>query len=407
MPPVLPSPKSAAAATPFSEDEVVRKVREAVEQRRPIAPEGSGTKRHLGPAASLEATVLSLRRLDRVTAYEPGDMVVSVQAGVRLADLQRTLAQRKQWLPIDPPHAEATIGGILATGSAGPRRLGYGTAKDLLLGLRVAGPRGVVTKSGGRVVKNVTGYDLHKLHVGAFGSLGVLLEAHFKVHPRPEMAGAVVFACADLASAHALLLEVWGSALRPVALDLVSGSAAAAMRGALTTMPQAAAYAVVGIEGARSLFERHLRDLEDFRKRTLGLAVLRAVAVEALWNAFRDLPHPRREDVTVRIGARPRDLPALLAEAAPVGAGVHAHVGTGVARLYLAPPHDTAKLATDVTALHARASARGGYAVVETAPPALPGRQALPFTATPQDLGRRLKRAWDPDNLFNPGKMAF
>jgi len=142
---------------------------------QPVHATGSGTKLHHGPGLVKEMQTVSLRKLGKITSYEPGDLVVTVQAGARLADLQTALSENNQWLPLDPPYGEATIGGILATNSSGPRRLGYGTMRDHLIGLRVAGPEGQVTRSGGRVVKNVTGFDLHKLHIGAFGSLGVIL----------------------------------------------------------------------------------------------------------------------------------------------------------------------------------------------------------------------------------------
>ncbi len=215
---------------------------------RPVHAVGSGTKRHHGPAPAADAVEVRLRRLDRITAHEPGDLVVTAQAGVLLADLQAELARHGQWLPIDPPYGEATVGGILAANSSGPRRLGYGTMRDHLIGLRVLGADGVATKSGGRVVKNVTGYDVHKLHVGAFGTLGIIVEANFKVRPRPEVSALAVFSCGSFAEAHRLLLEVHASPLRPVALEAHG--------------PRA----TVGIEGTRAALERHLRDLRKFGK---------------------------------------------------------------------------------------------------------------------------------------------
>ncbi|HZJ72118.1 MAG TPA: FAD-binding protein, partial [Planctomycetota bacterium] len=164
---------------PASEAELVALVRAAGEEGRALVTEGAGTKRAFGPAAPAVARRVSLRRLSRVTAHEPADMIMSVEAGAPLAEVQRVLAAHDQWLPLDPPFigAGATIGGVLATNSSGPRRLGYGTAKDQLLGLRVVGAHGQLTKSGGRVVKNVSGYDLHRPQVGAFGTLGVIVEA--------------------------------------------------------------------------------------------------------------------------------------------------------------------------------------------------------------------------------------
>jgi glycolate oxidase FAD binding subunit len=399
-----PLPLRPTHASPATEEEVAALVCEAA---GPLAVAGSGTKRHLGPAVSAGATPLSLRQLARITSYEPGDMVVGVQAGVRLGDLQRTLAARGQWLPIDPPYAEATIGGILATASVGPRRLGYGAVKDHLLGMRVVGSGGVVTKSGGRVVKNVTGYDLHKLHVGAFGSLGVILEAHFKVQPRPELSGAVVFGCPDLETAHRLLLEVWATPMRPVALEAMSAGAVATF-GALAagiSPTRAAAVAVVGIEGSRPVFERHLRELEAFRKRASSMTVLRGPAAQNLWTGFRDAPERRRDEITVRIGARPHDLPELLREVAASGASLSVQV-LGVARALLRRVPG-AEIASLVAAWHRTAAARGGYAVVESAPLDLQGRAELPFAIPAPPVARALKEKWDPQGIFNPGRMAL
>jgi glycolate oxidase FAD binding subunit len=402
----LPLPRP-TGPSPATEDDVIALVRDAATRGAPIATIGSGTKRHLGPAVAAGATVVSLRQLSKVTAYEPGDMMVSVQPGVRLAELQRMLAQRGQWLPIDPPYHDATMGGILAAASSGPRRLGYGSVKDHVVGMRVVGGTGVVTKSGGRVVKNVTGYDLHKLHVGAFGSLGVILETHFKLQPRPELSGAVIFGAADYDSAHRLLLDVWGSPLRPVALEAFSAGAAGGLRRLTAGIPTADALAVIGIEGSRPVFERHLRELEALRPRATAMAVLRGPAAEGVWTALRDAPEGRKDQITVRVGARPHDLPELMAELARGGASLQSSVANGLAHAHLrrAP---AAELTRSVEAWHRQAAARGGYAVVEAAPLDLEGRSTLPWTIPGAlALGRTLQQQWDPKQILNPGRIAL
>jgi glycolate oxidase FAD binding subunit len=383
---------------PTSEEEVAARVRAAAESGQPLAVLGAGSKRHHGPAVAGEARPVTLRHLCRITEYEAGDMVVGVQAGVRLAELQRRLAARGQWLPIDPPYADATIGGILATASAGPRRLGYGAARDHLLGMRVVGADGVVTRSGGRVVKNVTGYDLHKLHVGAMGSLGVIVEAHFKVQPRPEVHGAALFPCPDFAAAHRLLLEIAIGAARPVALEALSAAAAAALGPVASGLPVGQSLAVVGLEGSKAGFERQLHELERHGRMT----VLRS---ESLWTAFRDAAERRRDEVTVRVGARPADLPALIAEL-PHGTQWSAQAALGVARAVVRRAPDLPDLAALVRSWHERAAARGGYAVVESAPLELEGRAELPWGTGPA-LGRALKARWDPRGILNPGRMPL
>ena len=399
-----------AALSPASEGELADAVKEAGERACALFCEGSGSKRHHGPAVSDKARRLSLRRLDRVTGYDPADLIVSCQAGTRLGDLQRTLAEHRQWLPIDPPYPGATIGGILATASAGPRRYGYGTLKDALLGLRVVGPTGVITKSGGKVVKNVSGFDLHRLQLGAFGSLGVLLEAHFKVQARPAVVGALLLGQESFEQALQTLLGIAAMPLRPVALEAVDAGAAAALRGLCPELPDMPAIAIVGIEGSRAAFDRHLRDLRAISNSARIATELEGGAAERLWQAFRDAPARALDDITVRIGARPHDLPGLLTRLAlqPLGVlGRSCHVGSGIARVRLRRPAELAPLGAELAVCQAKARAQQGYLVVESAPLGIAGRDSLPFGAPGQTLARKIKEAWDPTAILNPGRMPL
>jgi glycolate oxidase FAD binding subunit len=399
---------------PADEAEMVEWVGRALAAERPIFIAGGGTKAAWGPRApteSRDAVRLCTRGLASVVAYEPADMVVTVQAGMTLLAVQEALAPHGQWLPLDPPFAGATIGGILATASSGPRRHGYGAPRDFLLGMKVLGATGVPTKSGGRVVKNVAGFDLHRLHTGAFGSLGMILEASFKVAARPAAAAVVVRGAADLTAALGLLGDVWSSPLKPVALTAVEGAQVQALRAAIAApLPGGHVLAFMGIEGAPSSVERHLRDLAGRG----GDEVVHDT--EAVWAAFRDLAPPG--DVVVRVGLRPRLLPEFLVSCAPrVGALVHA--GLGVARVSLAGA--ATAVADTVKTWHQRAAALGGYAVVESALVDLPERDRLPFfvdgspkapfdaaaVAGGHALLSSVKRAWDPKQLWNPGRVPL
>ena len=410
------------AATPGNEEELAALVRECGARPQALLTEGAGTKRHHGPAGSAGARLISLRRLDRITAYEPGDMVVSVQAGVRLLDLQRTLFEQRQWLPIDPPYANATIGGILATGSAGPRRHGYGTAKDVLLGMRVMGSDGSITKSGGRVVKNVSGFDLHRLQVGGFGGLGIILEAHFKVSTRPAVMAALLLGQPSLRQAVETLLRVQSSALRPVALEVMDAGAVNDCRKLVPELPggpgspPAPAVAIIGIEGSRALFDRHLKDLAPLRAESRVSTMVEGGAADRLWQALRDAPGRAAGQVTARVAVKPHDLPALLEELAPEASGVAAvtaHAGLGLARLRFAADKPAADIAALVAGWQAAAESRRGYAVIESAPVTMEGRDLLPFMMASQGsaaalaLGRRIKEAWDPSSIMNPGRAPL
>lgn len=162
-----------------------------------------------------------LTALSRVLEYTPEDMTVTVEAGLTVAALQTQLSRARQWLPLDPPHPERlSIGALIATNASGPRRFGYGTIREHLLGIRVALADGRLIKAGGKVVKNVAGYDLCKLFVGSRGTLGVIVEATFKVRPLPEAEQFVQATCDTWASAEAMVEACVESELTPVAIDL-------------------------------------------------------------------------------------------------------------------------------------------------------------------------------------------
>ncbi len=163
-------------------------MRWAAENQVTVFPRGGGTKMALGNPPDRIGLVLDLSRLDRVIDYQPGDMTATVEAGIRLAALQSELGAARQFVPLESPSPDrATVGGILATAWAGPMAHAYGPPRDWLIGIGVVGADGVATKAGGRVVKNVTGYDLNRLYTGSLGTLGIVVEASFKVSPlQPE-----------------------------------------------------------------------------------------------------------------------------------------------------------------------------------------------------------------------------
>jgi glycolate oxidase FAD binding subunit len=173
-------------ARPSTPEQVAEELRDAADTGRSVVPVGGGRALGLGDPPDRFDVALETRALDRVLEISQADMTVSVEAGITLEALSATLGQVGQFLPIDPFNAPGhTVGGVLAAGLSGPLRLRYGSPRDFVIGLRVALPDGRLVSSGGRVVKNVSGYDLNKLHQGALGSLGVIVAASFKVFPRP------------------------------------------------------------------------------------------------------------------------------------------------------------------------------------------------------------------------------
>lgn len=155
-------------------------------------PRGNGTKMHQGDAPRALDLIISMVRMNEVIEYVTGDQIVRVQAGVKLSDLQEKLAKEDQMISIDPSEEDTTIGGLIATNSSGPRRYSFGTVRDLIIGIKVVLANGTVAKAGGKVVKNVAGYDLSKLFTGSMGTLGLIVEANFRLHPIKEASRTVV-----------------------------------------------------------------------------------------------------------------------------------------------------------------------------------------------------------------------
>ncbi|MEO9224181.1 MAG: FAD-binding oxidoreductase, partial [Acidimicrobiales bacterium] len=206
--------------------EVARALRDAAERGDVVVARGAGTKQNWGgPLARQPDTILDLSGHDAVLEYEPGDLVVRVAAGCPLATLQATIGEHGQRLSIDEVVPGSTIGGVLATGASGPLRHRFGTPRDLILGATVVLADGTVTKSGSKVVKNVAGYDLARLHTGAFGTLGIIAEATFRLHPLTDARRWVTAIAADEAALRQALATTHASLddLAAVEVDRAAG----------------------------------------------------------------------------------------------------------------------------------------------------------------------------------------
>jgi glycolate oxidase FAD binding subunit len=206
-------------------DEAAAMVADASRAGTPLAIRGGGTKWEWSATASADPSTvdltLSTRGLQRILAHRHGDLTATVECGATLADVNRALAQHRQWIPLDPPWSDrATIGGIVATNDSGPRRHRFGAPRDLIIGIEIARADGVRAKAGGIVVKNVAGYDLARLMTGSFGCLGIILTATFKLYPIPAASRTVVAELPTASAAGSLALALNGSQLTPTAVEV-------------------------------------------------------------------------------------------------------------------------------------------------------------------------------------------
>ena len=292
-----------------------------------VAPMGRGARLGWGAPPRRLDVVLSLAKLDRILAHEPADLTLSVEGGATLEGLNAILGAHRQFLPLDPAHpAISTIGGLIATGAAGPYRARYGTMRDLLLGLTVVRADGTVVKGGGRVVKNVSGYDIPKLHVGALGTLGVVVEAHLRLHARPaeERSWAFGFASAE-AALHAAL-EARDTSIVLSRCQILTGGA---LRALGESDPPDAALAVTIGSVPEAVHAQGAR-LADIGGRS-GSAAIEVPEADALWRQVAERHVARGSDAAPV--AEDRDPPERQRQGVAGGGG-------GPARGRPGPGHD-------------------------------------------------------------------
>ena len=405
-----------AVVLPGSKEEVAAVLLAAGAADLPVTPWGGGTKMGIGAPPPRLGLVLGLKRLNRLLEHEPGDLTATAQAGMTLGALQRELGTRGQWLSLDPAHAdEATLGGIVSSNAAGPRRHLYGACRDLVIGLTVVTAAGTLVKGGGKVVKNVAGYDLPKLFVGAFGTLGVIVEATVKLRPRPDADRMVVARFASLKEAGAAARAVMGSDLLPSALDLVDGET---LRALELGGPDGAAL-LIGVDGIAEQVHWQCTEVERML-RLQGLVdarVLDADARDAAWRARGGLGRGAFPETAAVM--RWVVLPAQVADVMEQGMGVAlraglpvalaAHAGVGVVEAVLAGGEgaDATTVSDVLIEWRTLVRAAGGQALVESAPLAI--KERVPVW---DDLGpalrimQRIKSQLDPHGLLNPGRFV-
>jgi len=389
-------------ARPADAQQVSRLVMVAHAEGLAVAPRGSGSSVGLGnPPARLDL-VMDLTRLDQIEDHAPADMVASVGAGARLDVLDGTFAAAGQMLPLDPAGGEQrTVGGVLATGSSGPRRFRYGTGRDLLLGVRFVQADGTVTWGGARVVKSVTGYDVPKLMVGALGTLGVIVSATLRLHPRPAAAGSWLLSFGSPAAAESLVAALLDSAIEPDRIALVD--AGARRRAGLGDGGWAALVSIGSVAEAVASQGAALARLGARHNADVG------AAPESAWPALgRALEGP----VRLRVGCEVRRVVHWMRELGRLGAdgagepSAVAEAGNGV--IHLALGGATAGTADAVRRLREALAPEGGSAVVERAPATLKAGLDAWGPAPPGAfaLMERLKREVDPLGVLNPGRFV-
>ena len=407
------------AVTPADVEGVAAVLSLAAREGKRVAPWGGGTQMSLGNVPNRIDVVLGLGCLNGLLFHEPADLVASMEAGMTLKALQHELAAKEQFLPLEAPlPSRATIGGILAANTSGPARLAYGTPRDWLIGARVVHSDGVVTRSGGRVVKNVTGYDLNKLYVGSLGTLAVFVEATFKIAPLPSDHTALIATYPSMPAAIDSAQQLLRQSFTPHGVQVVN-------REIMGRLPQLdiineEAAAIAFFAGRTLAVKRKVDDSAGVMRIGGPKAVetLSGAEGDALWQSVTDLgwsaegtPH-----LALKVSVLPSQVGDFLGMADSLGGpglaqGLVADVGWGQVRsLWWGVEGSPAALGgLEGVIARAREAARhyAGHVVVERCP--IDIKSKIDVWGDPLeslDLMRRIKNELDPAGILNPGRYA-
>lgn len=409
-----------AVVLPKNVEAVSRVLSSAAEGARTVTPWGGGTQIALGNTPKKVDMVLGTRHLDRMLFHEPGDMVASFEAGMTLNSIQLELGKREQFLPLEAPlPSHASIGGVLATNAGGPSRLAFGTARDWLIGVKVVHSSGAVTKSGGRVVKNVTGYDLNKLYVGSLGTLGIIVEATFKLAPFPQEKTSLIASVSSLSDALEAASTLLHQSYAPQALVVTSEEVEAKLPA--PDLQREGDFTVLALfTGRKAAVKRRLEDSAASIRNGGARSedILEREESDKLWQALIDLPWI--DEAAPPLVVRASYQPSVVKEVLPLFQSTHLHssnpgfvadIGSGIAHCLWWPgeaaPIDDRVLVEGIARLRETSRAMGMYMVVERCPPAV--KAGLDVWGEPpggMDVMRRIKQELDPAGILNPGRFV-
>lgn len=413
---------------PGSTEEVAAILRIANDGNLVVAPAGGMTKQHVGGIPERLDILLLLERLNQVEHYDPGDLTIGVGAGIPFAKMQAALAEHQQWIPLDAPKPnQATMGGLLATASFGPLKSGFGGLRDFCIGIQFVTTDGKIAKGGGRVVKNVAGYDLMKLLIGSYGSLAVITKANFKVFPKPRQTRTFICTFAGLHEAVAFRDFILKSPLAPICLEIISPHAPEYLCDPPTprdpddyapsqpvSIPPATWHIALRATGSDNVLGRYRREL--------GAQIARELegsAEEQYWswvshfeygvlgrhrNALVIYTHVSIQNEKVAIEALERVAPDYNFVPMMVGRAVSGNLIMGFAPLAVGPP--SAMEYANCTSAFRGLLAAGSSAIVRHCPKEAKGHFDV-WGSTPTDTAmmRAVKNAMDPKKILNRGRF--
>jgi len=409
--------KPEAVFRPESVKEVAALLKCANDNGLAVVPWGGGTLMHLGCPPERYDVALKLEALDQIIDYPAEDMTITVQAGMTLGQLQTVLREKGQFLPLDAPNADrATMGGLVATNASGPRRFAEGALRDMVLGMKVVHADGTIVKGGGRVVKNVAGYDLCKLYTGSLGTLGVIAEITFRVRPVPEAAASAWCEFESPDEAEKAIEAILESELTPVFLEYLSGAGAKAIGPAGdSAWAQGRPAVLVGLDSSAEATQwqlEHLREVLGAKQAELILNLDGELNREVCSRVV-EFRSPAGTTLIGKANVPSSQVTAFTAQAedAARDAGLtveaQSHAANGIVYLRVkdeAPDESQVAVVQKWTSLAQESS---GSFVVEHAPVAV--KEQIEVWGPPRGdlpLMRSIKETLDPKRTLNPGRFV-
>jgi len=411
---------------PKTIDEVSKIVSFANQGRMTIIPRGNGTKMGMGGIPKKVDIVLSTNRLNRTTDCDCDNLTLSIESGITLTEVQKRLAQEGKgyFLPLDPPYTDkATLGGTVATNSSGPKRLLYGTARDLIIGMKTVFPNGDIVVSGGKTVKNVSGYDMCKLMIGSFGTLGIICEITFKLLPLPEKEATLLLPFSRIEEADSFVHEIMRSQLLPASIEILNGMAVKKMRFPVPMISNENYLLAIGLEGVSETIGRQISEMSEMGKSSGGreALTLNSEKHHAFWIATRDFSKVLAEEYPNLISLKSNFLISKsgemmescerMAKEMGMDCAFICHSGNGILYAYILPEKNLrSKIGSFIELiekLRSEAVKNEGNLVVESSPLSIKKKvNVWGQLRIDHQIMYRLKEAIDPVGILNPGRFV-
>jgi len=406
-----------AVAFPSSTEQVANIVKEANKSRTTLVPWGGGSKQQVGPCLESADIVLCLKNMNKITELDASNFSVQVQAGMVNTELQKQLGEQNLFFPLDPFYMEtSTIGGETAANANGPRRIMYGTVRDLVLGVTVVTPTGDIVHTGGKTMKNVAGIDMCRMYIGSWGTLGVITEAVLRLFPLPEASAGLYITFPDASDAFRMVGQLLNSPLTPSAIELADSLAGRKVAEAAgSSLKNGEVLIIVNSEGTKGDVARHWKDITSLAEanKAKTTKALEGEKSSHAWKMYRGVheamlgasPSAFRGKASVPISKLGDLVQQVKKTSASQGVeiGMTAQCGSGILYTYLVD--ETDKLGRITGELKQAAASLGGFFLIESAPLSFRKEADILPPRSDYKLMRRLKSEFDPNNILNPGRL--